>query len=117
MAWETKRPALPAKIQEEDTPIKFDDGDIYKGMDAALALIHLPLDKEVGKENLRLRPDGGYSVEFLRGDFNGLLLHNAPAGRYLLEAGYGGEKQILEVDLPANSGGDDDFSHEPYGLL
>ena len=84
---------------------------------STLALIHLPLDKEVGKENLRLRPDGGYSVEFLRGDFNGLLLHNAPAGRYLLEAGYGGEKQILEVDLPANSGGDDDFSHEPYGLL
>jgi hypothetical protein len=43
--------------------------------------------------------DGRYALEMLKRDYNGLLLHNLPAGDHWIELRYGGQKKQLEFSL------------------
>ena len=99
MAWKAQKPTVPLQAEFADPLAELDDGDIFRGMDAFLALVHVPLGQQVDQGSLSLRLDGKYSIDFFKGGFDGLLWRNVPAGRHWLEVEYGGEEQGMEVEL------------------
>jgi len=101
-SWMQKRPV--AKMQTElDEPERMVereivDGDIFSSLDASLAIVQAPLGSSIVEE-IQLRLDGRYSLELLKTGFNGLLLHNLPAGDHWIELRYGGQEQQLDFNL------------------
>ncbi|NKB67012.1 MAG: DUF4159 domain-containing protein [Candidatus Latescibacteria bacterium] len=98
-AWAHSRPDFQSLEMEPYRGVEWDDAALGDQLDASLALVQSPLGSSIGDGGLRLRLDGRYSLELLRGGTNGILLHNLPAGTHWLDLEYGGKSRQVEVDL------------------
>ncbi len=98
-AWKESRPQTPLAMFSAPPEEAFEQIDLTTTLDASLALVHASLDHKF-EDGLRLRLDGQYNLEWLKGGMHGLLLRNLPAGRHWIEVEYGGKTAQLEVDLP-----------------
>ena len=98
-AWAHSRPDFQGLEVESFRPLEWDDADLGDDLDASLALVQSPLGNPIERGGIRLRLDGRYSLELLRGGLNGVLLHNLPAGIHWIDLEYGGKHQQVEVDL------------------
>lgn len=105
-AWMTRRPV--AKVSNAlDDPERFversvEDVEIFSTLDASLALVQAPLGERIDQD-LQLRLDGRYALELLKTGYNGVLLHNLPAGEHWIELTYGGQTQQLDFSLEGGS--------------
>jgi hypothetical protein len=100
-AWAQTRPEsrVQAALQEPDPDQLVARADeLFDHLDASLALVQSPLGSLI-QDDVLVRLDGRYSLELLRRDYHGLLLHNLPAGPHWIELRYAGKSQQLEVDL------------------
>ncbi len=101
-AWMNRRPT--AKVQPElDDPERVvdrgvADDEVFSALDASLALVQAPLGAAIESE-LQLRLDGRYGLELLKTGYNGILLHNMPAGPHWIELSYGGQTQQMDFEL------------------
>lgn len=103
-AWMQTRPDVPVSFVEpedrQSVPVDFvDDSDLLDELDATLALVRAPLGDPIGRGGMEVVVDGGYSLELLQRQKNGLLLRNMPAGLHWIEVRYQGESKQVEVDL------------------
>ena len=75
-----------------------ESAELLGDLEASLALVQAPIGTEIA-DDLSVRLDGRYSLELFKRGYQGLLLHNLPAGRHWVELGYKGQIQQLQVDL------------------
>ena len=75
-----------------------ESAELLDDLEASLALVQAPIGTEIA-DDLSVRLDGRYSLELFKRGYQGLLLHNLPAGRHWVELGYKGQIQQLQVDL------------------
>ena len=101
-AWMQKRPVakMQTPLDEPERMVEraMVDGDIFSALDASLAIVQAPLGSAIEGE-IQLRLDGRYSLELLKTGYNGILLHNLPAGEHWIELRYGEQTQQLEFNL------------------
>lgn len=101
-AWMQKRPVakMQTPLDEPERMVEraMVDGDIFSALDASLAIVQAPLGSAIEGE-IQLRLDGRYSLELLKTGYNGILLHNVPAGEHWIELRYGEQTQQLEFNL------------------
>ena len=101
-AWMNRRPVVgvdnPSDVSEDATEREQIDDGTFADLDASLALVQAPLGEQIDRD-LRLRIDGRYTLELLKNDYNGVLLHNLPPGDHWIELSYGGEVQQLDFSL------------------
>ncbi len=98
--WVEQRPDFISQATlQEHIENDFTDGELFSELDAYIALLQSPLGSKIGKRGLKIRLDGRYSLNMIKSDLHGLLLHNLPAGKHWLELHYGGESKHLEIDL------------------
>ena len=75
-----------------------ESSELLDDLEASLALVQAPIGTEIA-DDLSVRLDGRYSLELFKRGYQGLLLHNLPAGRHWVELSYKGQIQQLQVDL------------------
>ena len=75
-----------------------ESAELLGDLEASLALVQAPIGTEIA-DDLSVRLNGRYSLELFKRGYQGLLLHNLPAGRHWVELGYKGQIQQLQVDL------------------
>jgi hypothetical protein len=101
-AWMQKRPVakMQTPLDEPERMVEqaLAEGDVFSVLDASLAIVQAPLGSPIAEE-IQLRIDGRYSLELLKTGYNGLLLHNLPAGEHWIELRYGGQEQQLDFIL------------------
>ena len=101
-AWMQKLPVakMQTPLDEPERMVEraMVDGDIFSALDASLAIVQAPLGSAIEGE-IQLRLDGRYSLELLKTGYNGILLHNLPAGEHWIELRYGEQTQQLEFNL------------------
>ncbi len=101
-AWMNRRPTVKAQPGLDDPERVVDrgvaDGEVFAALDASLALVQAPLGAAIESE-LKLRIDGRYALELLKTGYNGILLHNMPAGPHWIELSYGGQTQQMDFEL------------------
>lgn len=101
-AWMQKRPVakMQTPLDEPERMVEraIVDGDLFAALDASLAIVQAPLGSPIEGE-IRLRLDGRYSLELLKTGYNGIVLHNVPAGDHWIELRYGDQTQQLEFNL------------------
>ena len=101
-AWMNRRPVVgvdsPSDVSEHVTERDQIDDETFADLDASLAIVQAPLGELIDR-GLQLRIDGRYTLELLKTDYNGVLLHNLPAGNHWIELSYGGEVQQLDFSL------------------
>ncbi|NKB67388.1 MAG: DUF4159 domain-containing protein [Candidatus Latescibacteria bacterium] len=86
-------------LDRVDPGPEWGEGDLLDALDATLALVHTPLGENIGSGGLGLAVNGGYRLDILAQEANGLMVRNLPAGPHWLRVEFAGKSEEVEIDL------------------